>query len=122
MKDDSHVLIGTRIELDKEKVEREGKYDYNALIKRLDYIAEHFGLEVLESGHLYGNKKDMMYHDSDVASTRTMFYLAKCRWFMETVKTWEMSYGYADGEKRIWGNTLDAYYKTDIGSVLDYVE
>ena len=122
MKDDSHVLIGTRIEFDKEKIEREGRYIYPALIKRLDYIAEHFGLEVLESGHLYGNKKDMMYHDSDMAMTLTMSYLTKCRWFMENVKVWDVSFDYMSGEERGWDSALDEINQLSLMEVTTYVE
>ena len=122
MKDDSHILIGTRIEFDKEKIEKEGRYIYPALIKRLDYIAEHFGLEVLESGHLYGNKKDMMYHDSDMAMTLTMSYLTKCRWFMENIKTWEASYSYMNGEDRNWEDLLISIRKLKLMEVTKYVE
>ena len=122
MKDDSDVLIGTRIVLDEEKIRREKKYNYDALLNRLDFIFEHFGSVVLEHGHLYGNAPGMLYHDSDISQTSAMYYLGKCKWFIDTVKTWEMSYGYADGEDRVWSNTLEAYYKSGFYKVVKYVE
>lgn len=109
MIDDSFVLIASRIELDKDKIERDGVYDYDALIRRIDYIFETFGSIVLEHGHLYGNRKGMSYKEADISQTGAMIYLGKCKWFIENVKKWEMAYGYAQGEDRLWGNTLESY-------------
>lgn len=122
MKDDSYVLIATFIKLDKEKIEKDGVYDYDALIERLDYIFESYNLEALVSGNLYGNKIGASYKETDENQSRAMYYLTKCKWFMENVETWMMSFSYKDKENRKWCNVIDSVKKYELDKVVRYVE
>lgn len=121
MKDDSHVLIATYIELDKDKIEREGVYDYEALLRRLDYIFNAFNLMALESGYLYGNLPAADYKEADENQTRAMIYLGKCKWFVSNVKTWVMSFSYSDRKDRKWNNVMESYIEV-LAGVEKYVE
>ena len=50
--EEKRKLIAVKIELDKDKVEREEKYNYKARQERLDYVFKSFELKVVKSGEL----------------------------------------------------------------------
>lgn len=122
MKDDSHVLVATYIELDKDKIEREGVYDYEALLRRLDDIFNAFNLMALEGGYLYGNLPGADYKEADENQTGAMYYLTKCKWFVSNVKTWVMSFSYANGKDRVWHSVIKSVKEYGLDKVVRYVE
>ena len=115
-------LIAVKIELDKDKVEREKKYNYKVLQERLDYVFKAFELKVAKSGELYVNLDDDDYQKADEKHTAAMYYLNKCKWFMDSVKTWLISYNFSDDKERSWGDILAAVKKSGLQQVVRYVE